>query len=119
MRVSWKRQSDNLVILLLALALWQGLYAYAGDVAITPPWQTLRYTAHLLGDRSFWPNVQATMLAFLYALVISAIGYVIWRRSPRQSARHAAEQTLAERYARGEIDELELRERRSHLREKR
>ncbi|HTN11200.1 MAG TPA: ABC transporter permease subunit [Acetobacteraceae bacterium] len=76
MRVSWKRQSDNLVILLLALALWQGLYAYAGDVAITPPWQTLRYTAHLLGDRSFWPNVQATMLAFLYALVISAIGGV-------------------------------------------
>jgi NitT/TauT family transport system permease protein len=75
-RLALKRQTDNLVILLLALALWQGLYAYAGDVAITPPWQTLRYTAHLLGERSFWPNVAATMLAFFYALVISAIGGV-------------------------------------------
>jgi len=54
-----------------------------------------------------------------WVLVISTIGYVIWRRSPGQSARHAAEQTLAERYARGEIDEHELHERRSHLRDKR
>ncbi|SNT27858.1 putative membrane protein [Asanoa hainanensis] len=50
-----------------------------------------------------------------WVLVVSVIGYVIWRRSPGQSARHAAEQTLAERYARGEIDEHELRERRANL----
>jgi putative membrane protein len=53
-----------------------------------------------------------------WVLVLSAIGYVIWRRSPGQSARHAGEQTLAERYARGEIDEHELRERRANLRGK-
>lgn len=74
--ISLKRQTDNLVILLVALAVWEGLYAYAGEVALTPPWETLQYSAHLLGERSFWPHVEATMLAFLYALVISAIGGV-------------------------------------------
>ncbi|MDG4824102.1 SHOCT domain-containing protein [Asanoa sp. WMMD1127] len=54
-----------------------------------------------------------------WVLVVSVIGYFIWNRSPRRSARHAAEQTLAERYARGEIDEHELRERRANLRDKR
>jgi putative membrane protein len=53
-----------------------------------------------------------------WVLVLSVIGYVIWHRSPRQAARHGAEQTLAERYARGEIDEHELRERRTNLRAK-
>jgi len=53
-----------------------------------------------------------------WVLVLSVIGYVIWHRSPRQTARHAAEQTLAQRYARGEIDEHELRERRANLRGK-
>jgi putative membrane protein len=37
-----------------------------------------------------------------------------WRHSPRQSA----EGVLAERYARGEIDETEFRQRRSTLRAK-
>src|SRR5262245_5165659 len=51
-----------------------------------------------------------------WALVLSAAGYVIYRRSPTQQARSAAERTLAERYARGEISEEELRQRRNAVR---
>ncbi len=51
-----------------------------------------------------------------WALVLSAAGYAIYRRSPRQQARTAAERTLAERYARGEISEEELRQRRDAVR---
>ena len=51
-----------------------------------------------------------------WALVLSVVGYLICRRSPKQQARSAAERTLAERYARGEISEEELRQRRTVLR---
>lgn len=51
-----------------------------------------------------------------WALVLSVVGYLIYRRSPKQQARSAAERTLAERYARGEISEEELRQRRTVLR---
>ena len=47
-----------------------------------------------------------------WTLVLSVAGYLIYRRTPRQQARTAAERTLAERYARGEIGEEELRQRR-------
>lgn len=54
-----------------------------------------------------------------WVLVVSVVGHLIWNRSPHRTARHAAEHTLAERYARGEIDEHELHERRANLRDKR
>lgn len=53
-----------------------------------------------------------------WVLVLSAAGYLIYRTSPRQSARSAAERALAERFARGEIDADELRQRRNALRGK-
>jgi putative membrane protein len=53
-----------------------------------------------------------------WVLVLSAVGYLLWRRSPERSARSAAEHTLAERYARGEISEEELKQRRAVLRGK-
>ena len=53
-----------------------------------------------------------------WVLVLSAVGYVIYRRSPGRSARSAAEHTLADRYARGEISEEELKQRRAVLRGK-
>ena len=51
-----------------------------------------------------------------WTMVLSAVGYLIYRRSPKQQARSAAEQTLAQRYARGEISEDELRQRRNVVR---
>lgn len=43
---------------------------------------------------------------------------VVFRRRWRIGARHAGEAVLAERYARGEIDEQEYRQRRAVLRRK-
>jgi putative membrane protein len=51
-----------------------------------------------------------------WVIVAAAIGYVVYRRSPRRSARTAAEHTLADLYARGEIDDAELKRRRDGLR---
>ena len=51
-----------------------------------------------------------------WVLVLSVAGYVIYRRSPKQQARSTGERTLAERYARGEISEEEMRQRRNVLR---
>jgi len=53
-----------------------------------------------------------------WAFALTAAGFLIWRRSPARWARAAAERTLAERYARGEIGEEELRQRRAVLRGK-
>jgi putative membrane protein len=53
-----------------------------------------------------------------WVLVLSTVGYLIYRRSPGPVARATAEQVLAERYARGEITEDELRQRRAVLRRK-
>jgi putative membrane protein len=53
-----------------------------------------------------------------WVIVLSAAGYLLYRRSPGRSARSAAEHTLAERYARGEISEEELKQRRAVLRGK-
>ena len=67
-----RRFSDSLVILAVILSIWQGLYAYAGDVAITPPVRTLRFAGELLTHAPFWRHASATLLAFAYALAISA-----------------------------------------------
>lgn len=67
---------DTAVIALVVLAVWEALFAYAGDVAITPPLATFRYAATLLGSATFWPHVAATMLAFVYALLISSVAGV-------------------------------------------
>ncbi|ODU62316.1 MAG: nitrate ABC transporter permease [Acetobacteraceae bacterium SCN 69-10] len=69
-----KRQLDNLAILAVILAVWQGLYLYAGDVAISSPRTTFAYAWGLLSHAPFWSHAAATLLAFVYALAISAVG---------------------------------------------
>jgi putative membrane protein len=53
-----------------------------------------------------------------WVVALSGAGYLIYRNSPARSARGTAERTLADRYARGEIDEDELKRRRAVLRGK-
>ena len=67
------RYLDSLAILVGLVILWYLAWWQAGDSAITPPWQTLRFAVFLLGSDSFWPHAQATLLAFVYALAISAV----------------------------------------------
>ena len=67
-----KKLTDNLVILAVVLAIWQGLFAYAGDVAISSPLLTFDFAGELLTHAPFWDHAAATLLAFAYALAISA-----------------------------------------------
>jgi NitT/TauT family transport system permease protein len=72
------RALDSLVIAALFVALWRGLYQYAGDSAITSPLDTLSYTWSLVKTANFWTHAQATLLAFAYSLAISiALGVVL------------------------------------------
>ena len=65
------RALDALLIAALALAVWQGLYEYAGDAAIASPLAALAYAIDLVRTSNFWGHAQATLLAFFYSLVIS------------------------------------------------
>ena len=68
-----KRLFDTVAIVATILAIWLGLYVYAGDVAITSPWRTFAFAAELFSRASFWNHVVATMVAFAMALAISAV----------------------------------------------
>jgi NitT/TauT family transport system permease protein len=63
---------DGLVVVVLAVAVWEGLFLYAGDVAITSPVRTVVYAGGLVVTANFWGHVGATFLAFFYTLLISA-----------------------------------------------
>ena len=81
----------------------------------------MTYLADHPGWHSGWsggPGWWIVVPILFWAIVLGAGGYLIYRRGPKPSARAAAERTLAERFARGEIDADELRERRSVLRRK-
>ena len=69
--------SDSVVLILLALALWECAFLYAGDSAVSSPLQTLIYGASFVTRPSFWGHVEATMLAFGYAAVISIVTGVV------------------------------------------
>jgi len=67
-----RRSLDTLAFILLVVAVWQILYEYAGEVAITSPWGTVQYAGTLLGTAGFWGHVGETVKAFASALLISA-----------------------------------------------
>jgi NitT/TauT family transport system permease protein len=68
--------TDLLLVLLALLVIWQGLFEYAGDVAITPPLRTALFAATLLGTPNFWGHVAATASAFALALLVAAVAGV-------------------------------------------
>ena len=63
------RLLDALLLVALFLAVWQGLYEYAGDAAIPAPLATLGYASTLVKTSNFWTHAQATLVAFAYALL--------------------------------------------------
>lgn len=67
------RALDALLIAAATVLAWYGLFAYAGDSAITPPLRTLAFAGELLGRADFWQHARATLAAFAYALAISAV----------------------------------------------
>jgi NitT/TauT family transport system permease protein len=64
---------DGTVIVLLMLAIWQALYAYAGSVALTPPWTTAVYAVDLMGSANFWGHLRATLSAFAWSVLIAGV----------------------------------------------
>ena len=71
---AFERGIDVTVLIVLLLAAWQLMHHIAGDVAMTTPLQTVRYTAGLLSSADFWPHLQMTATAFAGALLIAMIG---------------------------------------------
>lgn len=82
LRPALERLGELAVLIALLVAAWQLMHHMAGDVAMTTPAQTVRYTAKLLGSTDFWPHVRTTAKAFAAALAIaitagSAIGMLL------------------------------------------
>ncbi|MDB5510641.1 MAG: nitrate transporter permease [Enterovirga sp.] len=64
---------DGVIILVVVLALWQGVHLYAGESAIASPLATLTFLAEFLRTPVFWGHFGATMAAFGYAVAISSV----------------------------------------------
>jgi NitT/TauT family transport system permease protein len=74
----WKPTRNAVVLILSLLVLWQLLYWFAGEIAMRSPLATLRFTADLLGSKSFWPHLSETARAFAAALSIAvALGLAL------------------------------------------
>jgi NitT/TauT family transport system permease protein len=67
----WRGPRNALILIGALIALWQGLYWWVGDVALSSPLATLRYTAHLIVSESFGMHVADTMRAFGIAFALS------------------------------------------------
>jgi len=74
---------------------------------------TLLTENHWDGPGPWWPIIPLVWIAFVIVLFA-----VIGRRGRRHHGSYAGEARLAERYAAGEIEESEYRERLAVLREK-
>ncbi len=86
--------------------------SYAAVAYNHPAW------SHGHGPWTGGPGWWLVFPVLFWALVLSTVGYLLYRRSPAVAARSSAERVLAERFARGEIDAAELQERRTVLRSK-
>jgi NitT/TauT family transport system permease protein len=73
MTVRWAGMRNSLVLIAALLALWQGRYWWVGDVALSSPLATLRYTATLVTSESFGTHLWDTLRAFAIAYALSVV----------------------------------------------
>jgi NitT/TauT family transport system permease protein len=93
-----RRAFDVVLLLAVLVAAWQALHMAAGDVALTSPAETAAYAIDLLGRPRFWGHINETLLAFVYALVISWAGGVaigVWLGAHRLSGEVAEPMLVA------------------------
>ncbi len=91
----------SVVVVLCALALWQGVHLTSASADVPAPGATAIRLGHLLGLSSFWSDVGATSLAFIASLLISVavgIGLGVALGLHRPSAA-AVEPLLSDFYA--------------------
>jgi NitT/TauT family transport system permease protein len=70
---SW---SDGVILVLALLVLWQLCSWLAGPEILPTPWRTAVKALKIVRDEDFPQSLEATGIAFIAALVISAIGGV-------------------------------------------
>jgi NitT/TauT family transport system permease protein len=70
MRGAGRRYGDSFILLVLLLAVWQGLYLVVGEIAMSPPLATTINAYDLLRSADFWPNVASTFRALGIAVLI-------------------------------------------------
>lgn len=69
---------NGVTLVVALLVFWQVLYWMIGEVALRSPFETLRFTAHLVTTEQFWIHCAETAQAFGLALVLAiAIGLAI------------------------------------------
>ena len=79
-----------LLLVLLLVVVWEGLYLLVGDVALRSPAVTAVNLGKLLGDAGFLPHVRETLLAFAQGFAIAVVvGLLIG--VPLGAARFAGE----------------------------
>ncbi|HYT96664.1 MAG TPA: ABC transporter permease subunit [Casimicrobiaceae bacterium] len=64
---------DPLLLIVVLLLLWQALYFFAGDIALSSPLATFRRLGQMLSDPRFVPHVLETLSAFLQAFVLAVL----------------------------------------------
>lgn len=62
---------NALLLIVALLAIWQGLHWLVGDIALTSPLGTLRYTAKFVTSESFGMHLHDTLQAFGLAYLIA------------------------------------------------
>jgi NitT/TauT family transport system permease protein len=72
-RAVFRRGFDVLILVFVLGLIWQLLFQYAGEVALTSPWQTIVIAARLFFSPDFWPHFEETGLAFLQGYVIATV----------------------------------------------
>ncbi len=72
-RGTWPGMGDSLMFLVAVIAVWQALYLVVGEVAITPPLETMGNAYALLRSADFWPNVASSFRALGIALAIELV----------------------------------------------
>ncbi len=66
------RHLDPLLLIVMALLLWEAVSTWTQGIAITGPATTFAYTAELMLTGRFWDNAGATLGAFATAFILSA-----------------------------------------------
>jgi NitT/TauT family transport system permease protein len=76
-----QRAADTLIIIAAVLLAWQALHQAVGATALPAPLPTLAYLAKFLPTARFAANAWATLVCFVYALIIAyalGLGIGIW-----------------------------------------
>ncbi len=69
-----RRTADGLILIGGLLLVWEVVFRLFGDMAITPPLQTIGYALRLGGREFLWPHVAGTAKAFTAGLAIAIVG---------------------------------------------